>query len=187
MNRRSDTTVDLSIFDGKMPWEERRKLLAIVFPQHEKLDWGQVFRQDPTVLGKIINDIIKHDQAKPGRPGKRPSLDVPAAEQSLRVYQNEDFSILPFREAFMALKGTRSIRHMAQRCDLTATMVQRIIEGRANPTTEIMEKVATGCKKSPSYFQEWRVNYILSILAARLDDAPESSIVQYTKMKGLIA
>lgn len=168
MNRSKERDIDYSPFQGKMPWEKRQAMIEALFPSIQNLDLLQVFRQDPAVMGKIVNDIIKHDQAEPGRPGKRPSLNVKAAEDSLRRYQGEDYNILPFQEAFRKLKGTRSIRHMAHTCDLTSTMVQRLLDGRAEPSIEIMEKVAKGTKKRPSYFQEYRMAFILASLVTCL-------------------
>lgn len=178
---------DLDVFrrsDPKMPWSERVQLIKQQFPSTVTLDWNQVFIQDPAVLGRIINDILKADQAQPGRPGKRPALDVAAAEERYRQMTGEDFTMLPFHESFKILKGKRSIRHMAHKTDLDKTLVWGLLNGDKRPNPEIMEKVAAAFGKHPSYFVEYRVDYILGVLFYKLINSPESSVVFFKKLQG---
>ena len=55
----AEQNIDFSVFEGKMPWKERYQLIVSVFPSVETLDWNEVFRADPAILGRIVNDIIR--------------------------------------------------------------------------------------------------------------------------------
>lgn len=175
--------IDFSVFEGKMPWRERYQLIVSVFPSVENLDWNEVFRADPAILGRIVNDIIKQEQARPGTPGKRPALDPEVASQRIRELSGEDYSLLPFEQAFNNLKGDRSVRHVASMVGLDKSMVHKLLTGKTHPTMEQMEKIAAGFKKQPGYFHEYRVAYVLSMMFALMDDGPESAIVQYRKLR----
>lgn len=175
---------DASVFAGKMSWDERFELINRVYPSTAKLDWAEVFKQDPQVMARVISDIAKLENASTGRPGKRPTVSPDDAAQYLRRYENDDYTILNFQDAFNLLKGDRSIRHLASKCGLTSTMTQRLLDGRAKPNSEIIEKVARAFKKHPSYFVEHRVGYIAAVMAERFESVPEASIVPYMKLRG---
>lgn len=177
---------DMDVFrtEEKMPWGKRVELIKQQFPSTVYLDWNEVFRQDPAILGRIINDILKADQAEPGRPGKRPALDIEAAEQRYRQMVGDDYTMLPFDRAFTILKGDRSIRHLAHKVGLDKTLVWGLLNNDKRPNPEIMEKVAAAFKKHPSYFVEYRVDYILGVLFHQLTRSPESSVVFFNKVQG---
>ena len=179
-----DEEPEPSVFEGKMPWDQRLVHINRVYPSTAKVDWMEVFRQDPQVMARIIADVAKLENASTGRPGKRPAVAPEDAAQYLRRYQDDDYTILPFKEAFNLLKGDRSIRALAHKVGLTSTMTQRLLEGRAAPTAEMLEQIARSFKKHPSYFIEHRVGYILAILTERFAQVPEASIVPYLKLRG---
>lgn len=173
---------DLTVFDEKMPWAERYKEIKRVFPSVETLDWSKVFRSDPAIMGRIINDVLKIDQAQPGRPGKRPALDVDRAEEKLRRLRGEDYTILPFVEAVQAARGDKSIRSLAYYSELPKSTVHRLLEGTATPTIEQIEAISKGLRKDPSYFIEYRVAFVIAGLTEMMAQAPESTIVHYEKL-----
>lgn len=173
---------DLTVFDEKMPWANRYREIKRVFPSVENLDWSKVFRSDPAIMGRIINDVLKIDQAQAGRPGKRPALDVERAEKKLRKLRGEDYTILPFVEAVQVARGNKSIRSLAFYSDLPKSTVHRLLDGTSTPTLEQMEAIAKGLKKDPSFFIEYRVAYVLAGLTAMMGQAPESTIVHYEKL-----
>lgn len=174
--------IDLSMFEGKMPWKERAEIIHKQFPSVNKLDWNKVFKTDPSILGRIVNDIIKQEQARPGTPGKRPSLDPAVASQRIQELSGEDYSLLAFSDAFTNLKGDRSIRHVADKVKLDKSLVHKLLHGRIEPTMDQMETIARGFKKQPGYFHEYRVAYVLSMMSVLMNDGPESAIVQYRKI-----
>lgn len=174
---------DFSVFEGKMPWSERVKKIHKMFPSINSIDLAEVFRTDPVVLGNIIYSINKLEVPSTGKPGKRPTVDPKDAEQYLKKYQKDDFTILPFSEAFKHLKKDRSLRHTSRKCGLSYAMTQRLLDGTSEPSMEAIEKVAKAFKKDPSYFVEYRVGFILAALHERLCLYPEASVVPYLKLK----
>lgn len=169
---------------GKIPWSERSKLIKKHFPSTASLDWFEVFRQDPAIAGKIIADIIKTDQERDGRPGKRPSLGEELTAEKLRQLQGEDFSDYEFTRAFKVLVGARSVRNIAHKTGLPPTRVHQLLKGDIPPTVEIMEQIAKGFRKKPSYFVEYRIGYIVATIAFKLETMPETATVLYKKLAG---
>lgn len=182
---KKESEYDFSSFKGKMPWNERAQIIKGMFPSTVNLDWYRVFVQDPTITGRVISDIIKLQQAGTGKPGKRPALGRPDAENFYRQFENDDYSLLEFKDAFKVLMGDRSIRHMARKCEISNSMVQRILSGDQVASVDIMTKVAKAFKKKPSYFLDYRILYIIGMLSEQLTNAPEASIVQYNKLMGI--
>jgi transcriptional regulator with XRE-family HTH domain len=174
---------DLTVFDEKMPWQERYKVIKKTFPSVETLDWNKVFRSDPAIMGRIVNDVLKIDQAEPGRPGKRPALDIERAESRLRQIRGEDYTVLPFVEALEHARGDKSIRSLSYYSGLPKSTVHRLAEGLAHPTVEQLEAIAKGVRKDPSYFMEYRVAFVLTAMAELFSRSPESTVVQYEKLR----
>lgn len=178
-------SADLDVsFEEKMPWSDRLGLIMAAFPSVTQLEWKEVFRIDPSVLGRLVADIQKLENASSGRPGKRPSVNPKDAAQYLRQYENDDYTILPFDQALQVIKGDRSNRHMANLCGVTNTMMFRLLNGEATPTVEVMEQVAKAFRKDPSYFVEYRIAFVLSAMGSRMEQVPEASIVPYLRLKG---
>lgn len=174
---------DYSKFAGKMPWAKRAELIREQYPSVHRLDFEKVFQQDPAAWGRVVNDILKADLAKPGRPGKRPGLDAGDARIRISQMRDDDYSILPFSQALNILKGTRSLRHMSSNTGVDKMTLHKLLKGNLEPSVEHMEKIAKGLKRHPSYFLEYRVAYITGTLANRMMEYPESSVVQYNKIK----
>ena len=175
---------DGGAFDKKIPWDQRAQNIKSAYPSTAKLDWYRVFSADPAIFAKVYQDIMKMEKQSTGRPGKRPAVAPEDAEQYLRRYQNDDYTILEFKDAFRLLKGDRSFRAMGHKCGLTNSTVQRLLDGRARPSAEIMESVARAFKKHPAYFMEYRIAYIVAMLTYRMEQIPEASIVPYMKLRG---
>ena len=177
---------DLSVFDEKMPWQERYEIIKKTFPNVETLDWNKVFRTDPAIMGRIVNDVLKIDQAEPGRPGKRPALDVGVAEERLHQIRGEDYTILPFAEALRNARAGKSIRSLAHYSGLPKSTVHRLADGDTRPSLEQIEAIAKGVRKAPSYFLEYRIAFVLSAMVELFSQSPESTIVQYEKLVALV-
>lgn len=166
----------------KIPWDQRVQIIKRRFPAIDRLNWDAAFKQDPTLFGRVINDILKVDAAEPGKPGKRPAIDPKDAEQRLRQLLGEDFTTLPFAEAFSVLCAERSIRSIANKTDLNRNTVHYLKQG-GTPSAEAMEKVAKAFKKKPEFFLEYRLSYITAVLYTRLDNNPESTINLYRRVR----
>lgn len=166
----------------KVKWDERVELIKKEFPSVVNLDWGKVFSADPGVMGRLVNDILKVDLADPGRPGKRPSIEEGAASNRLRQLQGDDYTVLPFCDAFRILAGERSSRGLANRLDTSHTVVNRLLRGLDSPSASIMEKAAKIFKKDPSYFVEYRLLYVIGIMYRKLETNPEATVGFYKKI-----
>jgi len=173
---------DLSVFDEKMPWQERFKAIKKTFPTVETLDWNKVFRDDPAIMGRIVNDVLKIDQAEPGRPGKRPALNIERAELKLRQIRGEDYTVLPFVSALELARADKSIRSLAHSSGLPKSTIHRLVEGKAHPTVEQIEAISKGLRKDPSYFMEYRVAFVVASMVELFSRSPESTVVQYEKL-----
>lgn len=169
----------------RTPWGERSKAIKDKYPDSTSLDWRKIFSEDPAILGNIVNDILKLDQSRTGKPGKRPSLEEGSTSEKLRRIQGADFAEVLFVEAFKSLCGDRSVRAVASKTGLDKSYVHRLMNGNAAPTSETMKIISVSFGKHPSYFLEHRINYILGVLEKKLIDSPESSVVIYNKISGL--
>jgi transcriptional regulator with XRE-family HTH domain len=175
---------ELNARDKKVPWRDRYEVIRTQFPSVEALNWERVFRADPTIMGNILNDIIKVEVAPKGRPGKRPALDKEQAREILKRYQGEDYTLLPFAKAVTRLKNQASVRQFARKVSMSPTYAYKLMMGYKEPTIEDMQLVASAYGKNPSYFYEYRVAYITAAMAERVDYAPESSIIYYERVIG---
>jgi plasmid maintenance system antidote protein VapI len=168
----------------RTPWSEKSRLIREQYPDSVNLDWYEVFTQDPAVMGNLINDIMKLDQARSGKPGKRPSLEEGNTSAKLKRMQDLDYSEKMFTESFKDLVGERSVRAVASKTGLDKSYIHRLLNGTAVPTPETMKMIAESFDKHASFFIEYRVSYILGMLEKKLHDSPESSIVFYKKILG---
>lgn len=187
----ADRALDLARFEEineaevKVPWQQRMTLIQDVFPSTAYLDWKKLFDQDPGILGDLVNDIIKADQAEPGRPGKRAAVEPGVAKDRLRMMMGEDYALDPFPEAFKRLVGGRSLRHVAAKTNLHRNTVMRYLQGKLLPNVEQLEAIAEAFGKDPSYFLEYRIAWITALVKWRLQSQPESTVLFYRKIRKL--
>lgn len=175
---------ELGLFKGsRANWSERKTMINRSFPSTASLDWEVVFRSDPEILGQIINDILKVDSAVPGKPGKRPALEGRAAEERLRRIVGDDYTALPFRDAVYALLGTRSVLWLSNKTGIHRSLLYKIMTGKSEPSIEVIRDISVALDKSPSYFAEYRIEFILNYLAFRLNSMPDATVAFYLKVK----
>jgi len=167
----------------KTSWVTRAQAIKKRFPATASYDWRKAFADDIELFGRIVRDILKFERAAPGRPGPRPALEEDIARRKVRQYLGQDYSELPFKDAFAALKGDRSIRNLAQKCGLEKSMTLRLLQGKVEPDGYILTQVAEAFGKSPSYFLEWRLAYIVNAIVERIQDVPEANIGLYRKLR----
>lgn len=179
---RSDRLAEFEALSRKTPWGERVKLIRERFPSTFKLDWNKAFSDDLDLFARVLRDILKLEQALPGRPGPRPSLDVAVATRRLQQFLGKDFTIEAFPEAFRILAGTRSIRHLAAKTGLDRNHIHRLLNGTMEPDAFALSAVAKAFGKSPSYFLEYRIAYIGAAMVSRLEWSPETTIDLYRKL-----
>jgi DNA-binding phage protein len=175
---------DVMTGQKRTPWSERAKTIKDKYPDSVTLDWHAVFSDDPAILGSIVNDIMKLDQSRSGKPGKRPSLTESSTAEKLKKIQEGDFSNDGFLSAFRELCGSRSVRAVASKTGLDKSYVHRLMNGAARPSLETISVIAKSFDKHPSYFLEHRVGYILGVLEMKMTSYPESSIIVYNRISG---
>jgi len=168
----------------RTPWVERARTIKDKYPTSATLDWYEIFTDDPAILGNLINDILKLDQSRAGKPGKRPSLAEASTAEKMKKIQETDYTEHEFLQAFKNLCGERSVRAIAAKTGLDKSYVHRLMSGTAIPNSETMSGIAVSFGKHPSYFLEHRINYILGVIEGKLIDSPESSVVFYNKISG---
>lgn len=168
-------------FERKITWEQRLKLIHQQFPEVEKPNWNLLLRQDPQIMGKILNDILKAE-GQGSKPGKRPGLNPKEAESNLRKLQSEDYSELEFYDAFTVLTFGRSVRNIANKVDLDKSYISRLQLKTAQPTYSVMEKIAKGFNKKPSYFLEYRKAAVIIALDKFLTQSPETATHMYIRI-----
>lgn len=175
---RTSSGVDLTEFTslGKVSWETRARRIHQRFPSVDDFNWAVALDRDINLFARIVRDILKLEQAVPGRPGPRPSLDKNAAIRRLHQLWGDDFTILAFPEALRILTDNRSIRYVAGVTGLQKDHVHRLLRGDVQPDGYALRQCAKAFGKHPSYFLEWRILYITQALTARLEWSPETSI-----------
>lgn len=169
----------------KMSMDERMRLVQKQFPKILDFDWLKAFgpgEEVTDIFAKLLQDILKVDQAVPGRPGPRPALDYDRGIESLKRLMGQDYSTLPFAEAFRVLCRGKSLTQVARLTGLSRSQVYRLQRGEVEAEFETMEHIAVGFKKHPSYFAEYRTYFVLAHLQDRLMQMPESTIDIYRRV-----
>jgi transcriptional regulator with XRE-family HTH domain len=184
---------NFSRFHPKLPWEERLALIRQFLPSSPLMGpesaeteaaWRRAFERDVDLMGRILRDLLKADQAVPGRPGPRPALNPVKVGPQVDVLLGNDplerpYTLQPFREAFTLLVGDRSLTQVARRTGLSRSHVHRFLRGEMVPTREAMEQIAVGFGKEASYFVEYRIAIIVSAIVNGLVSFPEKSVASY--------
>lgn len=165
----------------RVPWDERLKLIEEEFPNIRSPEWNMILR-DPDVLARILKDILKVDQIEPGRAGPRPNLDVERGMRTWREMTVGDFAERPFPEAFRILSRNNSIRTIARKTSISKSRVERLLHGQDHPTADDLRTIAAAYQKKPAYFVEYRAEFIMAAIAARLTDEHEMTVALYKKL-----
>ena len=165
----------------RLAWDERVELIYEHFPKAKSADWNVVL-SDLDTLGEVVRDILRLEQATPGKSGPRPAPEIRDGMKSLRQWNGEDHSVMPFHEAFKVLARGYSMTHLARKTGLDRNKVYRLLRGEHDATPAEMNQVARSFGKEPSYFLEFRTAYIMAMLGARLEQAPEATIALYRKV-----
>lgn len=182
---------DLSIFDDdnarwreakrRVPWEERMRLIEQEFPGVLTADFNVVLR-DNDIFARVLKDILKVDQVEPGRAGPRPNLDFERGMQTWKEMTGQDFSEQPFYVAFQQITRGDSFTIIARKTLISRSRVYKLWQGHIRPTVDDLRVVATAYGKRPAFFAEYRTEYILASIAARLIKESEMTIPLYLKL-----
>lgn len=192
----ADVHPELKVFDDlnaeaaeqgyRIPWSRRLPVIHQQFPSTKDLDWAAAFRRDHELWVRVMTDIIRADQAEPGRDGpRRKALDLDRGLQTIRRMMGQDYSLMPFADAFTVLSRGFSLTHLARKTGISRSIVHRLLRGEEEPSADEMEAVADAFGKHPSFFAEYRAAYVTAMVHERMEDNPEASIAIYRKMRGL--
>jgi transcriptional regulator with XRE-family HTH domain len=165
----------------RIPWAERVRLVHEHFPSTVSLDWRKALSV-PETLPMILRDILRLEQADPGRSGPRPGPDYEEGLKTLRRITGEDYSTLPFHEAFGVLARGHSERHLAHKTNLSCSALRRYLTGQRQPGMAEMARIAKAFGKEPWYFTEYRLDFVITSIGHKLATAPEATIVLYRKL-----
>jgi transcriptional regulator with XRE-family HTH domain len=182
---------DLSVFtednarwkanNKRVSWNERVRLIEKQFPSAGNADWNIILR-DNDVFGRIIKDILKVDQLEPGRAGPRPNLDYERGMQSWRELTGQDYCEQPFTDAFRWLTRRDSYTQMARKTNISKTRLFKLAHGHVEPTIEDLRDIAAAYGKKAPFFAEYRAEYIVAHIAARLRSETEMTVALYSKL-----
>jgi len=75
-----------------------------------------------------------------------------------------------------------SVRGVAAKTFISKTRVDRLMRGLEPPEVEDMRLVAKAYKKDPSFFLEFRAEYVLAALARKLATDPDLAAVVYRRL-----
>lgn len=183
---------DLSVFEAendaagsrRVNWNEREVLVHREFPESVEPPWEDTL--DDATLERVLQDILKHEQQEPGRDGPLPNLDWDKGIQSWRELTGQDFTGLPFWQAFRLLaydiSGPQSMSVIARKTGLSRPRVHRLITGEVTPGLDAILAVAAAYKKKPGFFAEYRAQVIAKHISVVLTDNPEFSANMYRRV-----
>lgn len=169
--------------DGNLSWDERLRAIKKQFPSVERLNWDKALANDVELFGNIIRDVLRHDQAEPGRDGPKPEIGYRQGVRRIQQFMGEDFSLLPFPEAFRNLTAGMSLTPLARKTSMSRMNCSRLLRGEKEPHVDEMILIAKAFKKDPSYFVEYRAAYIMSYIAQHCEQAPEVSVNLYKRLQ----
>lgn len=178
--------VERNVPGKRVNWDERRELVVEHFPAAGEQDWRELANADSS-FERMLQDILKFDQAEEGRSGPRPNLDWEKGIRSWRQITGQDYTGLPFPQAFRAVARDRSGRAhslstIANKTGISRSRVHRLINGHEEPDMQSIALVATAYGKKPSFFVEYRAEIIARRLITVLSQNPEYSVSVYRKV-----
>lgn len=174
--------------------------MTVVEPRSTRKDWSAILARveeahpltrspqwdrlldNSDVMAAIIRDLIVIDR-QPARRGARPLPGYDEGRRRLQALFGEDFSTLPFPDAFRALTRSQSRTQIARRTGITRTRVHRLLAGEregdvahaVEPTLEEISAIAVAYNRRPEHFREYRTRLITALVAHHLDAHPERS------------
>lgn len=170
----------------RVVWDDRRVIVNEHFPSTAEKDWPELAGDDEA-FERMLQDILKVDQAETGRSGPRPNLDWDKGIRSWRQITGQDYTGLPFHQAFRAVARDRSGRvhsmtTIANKTGISRSRVHRLINGAEEPDLQAIALVAQAYGKKPSFFAEHRAEIIARRVIAVLAQNPEYSVSVYRKV-----
>lgn len=173
----------------RVPWATRVALIQKQFPSVAELDWHDVLQVENDgeqdipigIFLRLLRIIFVVDQNQ-GKDGNRSALDYDKFKKTWQQVAGRDYSELPFRQAFQILSKGDSHRVIMRKTGITRSRVQRLLAGEELPSVDDMRDVAKAYKKDPSYFHEYRSEYIMAAIAHKLNAEPDQTVVLFRQL-----
>lgn len=138
--------------------------------------WGAALANENLMVG-IVQDVVKVVAAEPATRGTRtmPELDVASA---IVADLRGEVSTSPFPAAFHDLAGHLSASGVEAKTGVRKHIVIRLRNEVLRPTMAEMAQLATGFRRSPAYFSEYRLGALLAIMANQLSPEQTAALMR---------
>ncbi len=162
-------------------WEEKERRIRESNPEALDVSWHSALKDNPDIFSRIIADVIKSSGGE-SKPGKRPSLDRKDASEIYHKINGEDFSEYNFVETINFLAD--GPKALGEACGITTNRASTLMSGRREPDFDDMEMIAEAYGKEPSYFLEYRVEFVCTVIRSYLEDSPETASAWFLNLRG---
>lgn len=154
-------------------------------------EWMDFFdgREGRRAMGRILYDIydqIKEDEEREAgrrRVGRRPGREPVPLDEVFKTIFLAPPSLEVFHVALRELMGTMSMRALAKRIGMSSGNFSYYTNGKLKPDLYLMEKIALVLKVHPSYFIEWRAQYVAEMIRRVYMTDPKLSITAYKAIR----
>lgn len=145
--------------------------------------WEQYLAQHPDVLHRLLADVY---QAAYGT--ERP----PTLDDLWDLVAKPEFAVVPFGQAVLDALGTRSVRSLALQVGIHQSLLTRYMSGERDivsirdplDSMSRIEHIARALRVHPSYFEEWRRLWVMSLLDAAFVHQPALSVSVWKRFSG---
>lgn len=146
-------------------------------PELRNIDWSRIVREEPEVFNSIANGLVRANE------GRKSKLDNKTGTGRFNQLKQTDFSEKEFKEAFAIMSDGETVRATADKIGVCAAHVHNLKKGKAEPTLEIMEAIASAYDKRPEFFIEYRVAKVLGSIGRFLTHNPETATTWFNKFE----
>lgn len=139
-------------------------------------------------MGRILGDIydyVKAEEEKESgvrRMGRRPRREASLQEVYDTVFP-APYSMDPFPEALTKLLNGRSQRQFAPRVPMHQTTLSRLLSGSLQPDLIMLERIASAAKVMPSYFVEYRAQFVGQLIIRVMTERPNLGVKGFREIK----
>jgi hypothetical protein len=146
--------------------------------------WAKYLNEHPDVLHRLLADVY---EAVYGA-DHPPTLD----ELWLLMSAAPRYASEPFGDAVRRQLNGRSVSWLALQCDIPQPVMSRLVNG-VRPIVNIhdprgsmyrLECIARALRVHPSYFEEWRRLWIMSLLDSAFSAQPSLSVGVFRRYSG---
>lgn len=170
------------------PGEANLDRAKAMFPAPSDEDLVNYLGKRTDVLHAMLGDIYivtTYDNLKKagnGRDGRR-TMPSNANLPDLWDMITPRYSQHPFGLAVKELIGERSLRQFAGKVPMDHRELSRMIRGASSVTPYVMEQIAKAANVQPSFFLEYRIGYVQTMLAEVMAAKPNLSVQVFRRLR----